>query len=77
MSAYLTAQELADMIGCGASSFSCMRRYLTKHGWPFEPNLRGFPKVSRAYHDARMSGKLGQESHNDFAEPDFTMFKAA
>lgn len=78
MSAYLTAQELADMIGCESNSYSCMRRYLKKHGWPYEPNLRGFPQVSRAYHDTRMAGKLRSDSQNDdFAEPDFSMFKAA
>jgi Domain of unknown function (DUF4224) len=78
MSAYLTAKELADMIGCEDNSYSCMRRYLKKNAWPFEPNLRGFPQVSRTYHDARMSGKLGGALQNDdFLEPDFSMFKAA
>lgn len=78
MSAYLTAAELADMIGCEQNSFACMRRWLKKHGWPFETNLRGFPRVSRAYHDARMSGKLAQDAKNDdFAEPDFSMFRLA
>lgn len=78
MSAYLTATELADMIGCESNSYACMRRYLKKHAWPFEPNLRGFPRVSRAYYDARISGKLAQEPQNDsFAEPDFSMFKLA
>lgn len=78
MSAYLTAQELAEMIGCEPNSFACMRRYLKKHGWPYEPNLRGFPQVSRAYHDARMAGRISQDAKNDdFAEPDFSMFKLA
>ncbi len=78
MSDYLTAAELAEMIGCEANSFACMRRYLKKNGWPFEPNLRGFPKVSRLYHQARMSGKLDKQAENDdFAEPDFSMFKLA
>lgn len=78
MSAYLRADELAEMIGCEPNSYACMRRYLKKNGWPYEPNLRGFPKVSRAYHDARMSGKLAQDAKSgDFAEPDFSMFKLA
>jgi hypothetical protein len=72
---YLTADELAELIGCAPNSFACMRRYLDRHGWPFEPNLRGFPRVSRAYHDARLSGAAapGTAPVVD-AEPDFSMF---
>lgn len=72
---YLTADELAELIGCAPTSFACMRRYLDRHGWPFEPNLRGFPRVSRAYHDARLSGAAtpGAAPVVD-AEPDFSMF---
>lgn len=73
---YLTADDLAELIGCAPTSFACMRRYLERHGWPFEPNLRGFPRVSRAYHDARMSGTAapGTAPQVD-AEPDFSMFQ--
>jgi hypothetical protein len=72
---YLTADELAELIGCAPTSFACMRRYLDRRGWPFEPNLRGFPRVSRAYHDARLSGAAapGPTSTVD-VEPDFSMF---
>jgi hypothetical protein len=78
MSAYLTANELADMIGCEPNSYACMRRWLKRHDWPFETNLRGFPKVSRAYHDARMSGLAQPGAPNaDLIEPDFSMFKTA
>jgi hypothetical protein len=58
MNIYLSADELAELIGCRPNSYACMRRYLTKYGWPFAQNLRGFPIVSRAYHDARLSGAL-------------------
>ncbi|HVL77617.1 MAG TPA: DUF4224 domain-containing protein [Noviherbaspirillum sp.] len=74
MSAYLSAQELADMIGCEPNSYACMRRYLQRNGWPFEPNLRGFPKVSRAYHDARMAGQTAEQAAPVAGEPDFSMF---
>ena len=46
MSTYLTADELAELIGCAPTSFACMRRYLARNNWPFEPNIRGFPQVS-------------------------------
>jgi hypothetical protein len=72
---YLTADELAELIGCAPTSFACMRRYLERHSWPFEPNLRGFPRVSRAYHDARMSGATSPSAPPEAgAEPDFSMF---
>ena len=72
---YLTADELAELIGCAPTSFACMRRYLERHCWPFEPNLRGFPRVSRAYHDARMTGAMSPSAPPDAAaEPDFSMF---
>jgi len=75
LTSYLTADELAELIDCAPTSFACMRRYLVRHGWPFEPNLRGFPKVSRAYFDARISGTVAPSALLDeAAEPDFSMF---
>jgi hypothetical protein len=69
---HLTADELAEMIGCRANSFACMRRYLTKHNWPYAPNLRGFPKVSRDYYEARMSGAQPEIKSITTMEPDFS-----
>ncbi len=78
MSRYLTADDLAELIGCAPTSFACMRRYLTRNNWPFEPNLRGFPQVSREYHDARMAGSTPVGAIPDQGEePDFSMFEAA
>jgi hypothetical protein len=78
MSRYLTAAQLAELIGCSPHSFACMRRYLARNNWPFEPNLRGFPQVSREYHDNRMGGSVVAGAVVDQCdEPDFTMFKAA
>lgn len=77
MSRYLTAEDLAELIGCAPTSFACMRRYLTRNNWPFEPNLRGFPQVSREYHDARMAGStLAGADPDQGEEPDFSMFEA-
>lgn len=72
---YLTGEDLAQLIGCAPNSYACMRRYLTRNGWPFEANLRGFPCVSREYHDARMAGTASAAELQDLAaEPDFSMF---
>lgn len=77
MSRYLTADELAELIGCAPTSFACMRRYLTRKSWPFEPSIRGFPQVSREYHDARMAGSTPAGATTEQAdEPDFSMFEA-
>jgi hypothetical protein len=77
MNTYLTAAELAELIGCAPTSFACMRRYLARHNWPFEPNIRGFPQVSRAYHAARMNGSGGLPvlQPDPATEPDFSMFR--
>lgn len=78
MSRYLTADDLAELIGCAPTSFACMKRYLTRNNWPFEPNLRGFPQVSREYHDARLAGISPTSAPQDEGEePDFSMFEAA
>lgn len=54
--AYLTADELAELIGHASTDFACMRRYLKRDAWAFEPNLRLFPRVSRASHETRLRG---------------------
>lgn len=73
MSTYLSAPELADLIGCRPNSFACMRRWLDKNGWPYVPNRIGMPMVSKAFHDARMSGQAPRVGEPGI-EPDFSMF---
>jgi hypothetical protein len=51
---YLTADELAGLIGCCPNSYSCMRHWLTKNEWPFSMTITGFSSVSRAYHGLRV-----------------------
>jgi hypothetical protein len=71
---YLSAIELASLIGCRENSYACMKRWLTKHGWPFAVSISGFPKVARAYHDARMAGTQAAPETQAELEPDFSMF---
>lgn len=61
MSNYLSATELAELIACGPTSYACMRRWLDKHTWAYQPNRRGFPQVLRAYYDARMNGQVSAQ----------------
>lgn len=74
MGAFLTADELADVIGCASNSYACMRRHLTRNGVPFIPNLRGFPQVDRSYFEARMRGTAQSVAPEQAAEaePDFS-----
>jgi hypothetical protein len=53
----LTRTELAAL--CDTKQAKRMAAWLTDRGWVFEParGRRGFPKVSRAYYLARMSGQ--------------------
>lgn len=53
---YLSSDQLADLIDCAPNSFACMRRWLERNDWPFATSISGFPKVSKAYHDSRLSG---------------------
>jgi hypothetical protein len=54
---YLTAADLADLIGCKPNQFARMRRWLVAGGWPFEQACGGCPRVLRAYHDERLRGQ--------------------
>lgn len=57
MSNYLSAIDLAELVGCRQNSYACMRRWLDKNGWPYAQSRTGMPIVSKAYHDARMAGE--------------------
>lgn len=52
---YINAHQLSLLIDCSPNSYSCMRRWLDRNGWPYAVGLSGFPKVSRAYHDMRLN----------------------
>lgn len=69
---YLSAAELADLVGCRENSYACMKRWLTRNHWPFVVSISGFPTVSRACHDALMAGAAPQATKAKVrAEPNF------
>jgi hypothetical protein len=70
---YLTAPQLADLIDCAPNSFACMRRWLDRNGWPYAVGLTGFPKVSKAYHDTRLSSAAPPAPAEQ--EPNFGAFR--
>jgi hypothetical protein len=56
MGTFLSADELAELVGCKVGQKACYCRWLDRNGWPYVRNRAGFPMVARAYYDARMSG---------------------
>ncbi|KAK43636.1 hypothetical protein BG58_31460 [Caballeronia jiangsuensis] len=54
MNEYLSAFELADLIGCKPNQRSAMAKWLTKNHWHFVVDRNGLPKVARAYHDRKL-----------------------
>ncbi|MBR8142097.1 DUF4224 domain-containing protein [Burkholderia sp. AU19243] len=58
MSDYLTAEELADLVGCRPNQRSVMSSWLTKNAWPFVVDRSGLPKVLRAYRDRRLGMRV-------------------
>ena len=51
---YLSATDLADLVGCKPNQKCRMTAWLTKNRWRFEVDARGMPKVAKAYHDRKM-----------------------
>lgn len=79
MSAYLTRDELSDLVGCQPRSLSCMKRWLERNRWPFAINIAGVPLVARDYFDARMNGApspAGSYAATEEQEPDFAALEA-
>ncbi|MDN7754077.1 DUF4224 domain-containing protein [Burkholderia gladioli] len=73
MSAYLSASELADLVGCKPNQRATMARWLDRNGWSYVVDIMGLPKVARAYRDQKL-GLAPDESpaKSRFAtEPDF------
>lgn len=71
----LTVDELTGLIDCASTSFAYMRRYLERHQRPYEPNPRGFLRVSGTYHDVRMNGAATAAlTATGDLEPEFSMF---
>jgi hypothetical protein len=54
MSDYLTAHELADLVGCKANQRAAMTHWLENNRWRFVVDKNGLPKVARAYRDQKL-----------------------
>ncbi len=57
---YLTPMELQHLTGYRIRS--AVIRWLERNDWPYAaPGADGWPRVLRAYHDARLSGQKAQK----------------
>ena len=54
MSDYLSAHELADLVGCKVNQRATMRKWLTDNHWRYVVDTHGLPKVARAYRDRKL-----------------------
>ncbi|MBU9133656.1 DUF4224 domain-containing protein [Burkholderia multivorans] len=78
MSAYLTAQELADLVGCELNQRATMARWLDRNGWRYAIDINGLPKAARAFHEQKL-GTAPEEPAIDSrfsTEPDFDALQA-
>jgi hypothetical protein len=51
---YLSAGELAELVGCKSNQRTKMAAWLKTCRWRYEIDANGLPKVARAYHDRKM-----------------------
>ncbi len=54
MNEYLTASELADLVGCKLNQRSIMIRWLENRRWKYVADRNGLPKVARAYQQKKL-----------------------
>lgn len=77
MSDYLSAHELADLVGCKHNQRSIMIRWLERNNWTFVVDKNGIPKVMRTYRDRKL-GIIDSTSADDRydATPNLDVFKS-
>lgn len=62
MSDRLSANELADLVGCKPNQRCRMAAWLRKNHWKYEIDANGLPIVLKAYKDRKLGGTEEQQS---------------
>lgn len=78
MSDYLTAAELADLIGCKPNQRTAMTKWLDANAWAYVIDRNGFPKVARRHRDIKLGVvdvTFSQPEHKYAVGPDRDAFK--
>ena len=76
MSKYLTANELAELVGCKPNQRSRMIGWLSSTRWKFEVASTGLPQVARAYYDRKMGISEETKGSRNAETPNLTAFKS-
>jgi len=72
MDLYLTPDEIVALTGY--QTRPAATRWLERNGWPYAaPARNGWPRVLRAYHDARLSGLEVKSRAKKHQEPAWTV----
>ncbi|MBN3848189.1 DUF4224 domain-containing protein [Paraburkholderia sp. Ac-20342] len=74
MSDYLTAHELADLVGCKSNQRAAMAHWLKDNHWRFVVDKNGLPKVAREYRDQKLGVSTEKQSTKYDAGPNLQAF---
>jgi hypothetical protein len=74
MSKYLSAVELADLVGCKMNQRKIMQDWLNKNHWRYETDKTGLPKVAKAFHDKKLGIAEEKTKHQYDDSPNFNAF---
>lgn len=74
MSDYLTASELADLVGCKPNQRTLMIRWLDDSAWIYVVDRSGLPKVALAYRDRKLGISEGKADNKYADAPNLPTF---
>ena len=71
---YLSASDLAALVGCRPNQRSMMARWLDRHGWRYAIDKNGVPQALRAYRDKKLGVSDGPQKANLAGAPNREAF---
>ncbi|OTP79431.1 DUF4224 domain-containing protein [Caballeronia sordidicola] len=74
MSDYLSAAELADLVGCKPNQRAAMTHWLSDNNWRYVIDKNGLPKVARAYRDRKLGLTTDKKTEKYDASPNLEAF---
>jgi hypothetical protein len=74
MSDYLSAHELADLVGCKSNQRAAMTHWLEANHWRFVVDKNGLAKVARAYRDKKLGVATDSKTNKYDAAPNLQAF---
>lgn len=75
MNDYLSASELAELIGCKPNQRTLMIRWLEANRWRFVIDRNGLPKVARTYRDRKLGVDTPDTSSRYDSTPNLGAFE--